>query len=58
MMLRRATRFWYSKSIGYYVGLAIAPLLLTWLLALAGFSNSQSNPSASASHSAQPVVDF
>lgn len=57
MMLRRATRFWYPKSIIDYVGLAIAALLLTWLLALAGCSNSQSNPSASAPQSAQPVSE-
>ncbi|MFB2895364.1 aliphatic sulfonate ABC transporter substrate-binding protein [Aerosakkonemataceae cyanobacterium BLCC-F50] len=46
-MLRRLAQFWHQKSIGYYLGLAIATFSLTWILSLAGCSGPAGNQTQS-----------
>lgn len=55
-MLIRSKRFLNHKSIGYYVGIAIATVLLIALFNLTGCSNSQSNQPTGNSQAAKPSV--
>jgi len=56
-MLRRLAQFWDQKSIGYYVGLAIATFSLTWILSLAGCSGPTGNQTQSNSPTGPPSTN-